>query len=149
MLQSPRAAPFFILAARLHRIHNPTEAPIMLSYILGIIQAFERTHGRLPLLVCLNTQHMQQLLDDCPGLADSNESTRLGFRISILPEESLSHPKVILLPVVRSEKFLYGRPAHFSINPSSTFPPVLPGRTIPAPSMRAMAASQADRWVSN
>lgn len=121
----------------------------MLSYILGMIQAFERTHGRLPLLVCLNAQHMQQLLDDCPGLADSHESTRLGFRISILPEESLPHPKVILLPVERPEKFLYGWPEHFSTGPLSISPPVLPRKTIPAPAMRAMAASQTGRWASN
>lgn len=107
----------------------------MLSYILGMIQAFERTHGRLPLLVCLNAQHMKQLLHDCPGLANNSDPDTLGFRISILPEDALSHPKVILLPAERPEKFLYGRPSHFSINP-----PAMSRKAIPAPSTRCMTA---------
>jgi hypothetical protein len=72
----------------------------MLSYLFGLIQAFERAHGRLPLLVCLNTRHLQQLLNECPCLASGNHPMPLGFRISVLPEDALPHPKVMLLPAV-------------------------------------------------
>ncbi len=72
----------------------------MLSYLFGLIQAFERAHGRLPLLVCLNTRHLQQLLNECPHLASGNHPMPLGFRISVLPEDALPHPKVMLLPTV-------------------------------------------------
>ena len=72
----------------------------MLSYLFGLIQAFERAHGPLPLLVCLNTRHLQQLLNECPNLASGNHPMPLGFRISVLPEDALPHPKVMLLPAV-------------------------------------------------
>jgi hypothetical protein len=72
----------------------------MLSYLLGLIQEFERSHGRLPLLVRLNTRHMKNLLDECPGLALSGVPFPFGFRISVLPEDELAHPVVTLLPAL-------------------------------------------------
>ena len=105
----------------------------MLSYILGLIQAFERSHGRVPMQVCLNTRHMQRLLDECPGLANSNESSILGFHIGILPEDSLSHPKVVLLSGDR-EAFWRGRPDHFSgERPSMLASPPVAAVRPPAP----------------
>lgn len=72
----------------------------MLSYLLGLIQEFERSHGRLPLLVRLNTRHMKALLDECPGLALSNDPYPFGFRISVVPEDQLAHPVVTLLAAI-------------------------------------------------
>lgn len=72
----------------------------MLSYLLGLIQEFERSHGRLPLLVRLNTRHMKALLGECPDLALSNDPFPFGFRISVVPEDQLAHPVVSLLPVI-------------------------------------------------
>jgi hypothetical protein len=75
---------------------------VMLSYLLGLIQEFEGTHGRVPILVTLNTRHMEQLLRDCPNLSRDNEPFPFGFRISVLPECTLAHPVVSVLPVVRA-----------------------------------------------
>ena len=46
----------------------------MLSYLLGLIQEFERSHGRVPVLVSLNTRHMQYLLQECPDLVRDDEA---------------------------------------------------------------------------
>ena len=73
----------------------------MLSYLLGLIQEFERTHGRVPILVSLNTRHMKYLLEECPNLTRNEEPFPLGFRISVLLEDELAHPVVSVLPVVR------------------------------------------------
>ena len=80
----------------------------MLSYILGSIQAFERIHGRVPVLVGLNPRHLQQLLDECPGLINSGESATLGFRIALMPEDMLPHPQVSLLSAGGPERVPLG-----------------------------------------
>jgi hypothetical protein len=72
----------------------------MLSYILGLIHAFERRHGRQLLQLYLNARHMRQLMEECPGLADGERTLPLGFRIRILPEESLTHPRVVPLECI-------------------------------------------------
>ena len=74
----------------------------MLSYLLGLIQEFERTHGRVPVLVTLNARHMKYLLEECPDLMRNDEPFPFGFRVSVLPEEELAHPVVSVLPVMRS-----------------------------------------------
>ena len=84
----------------------------MLSYILGLIQAFERIHGQMTLQVYLNTRHMQQLLDECPGLVNSSESASLGFHIGILSEDALPHPMVSVLPQGTPGKNPHGWPSH-------------------------------------
>jgi len=73
----------------------------MLSYLLGLIQEFERIHGQIPVLVCLNTRHMDYLLEECPDLVRDDEPFPFGFRISVLPEDELAHPVVSVLPVTR------------------------------------------------
>ena len=73
----------------------------MLSYLLGLIQEFERSHGRVPVLVSLNTRHMEYLLEECPDLVRDDEPFPFGFRISVLPEDELAHPVVSVLPVMR------------------------------------------------
>jgi hypothetical protein len=73
----------------------------MLSYLLGLIQEFERSHGRVPILVSLNTRHMKYLMAECPNLARHDEPFPFGFRISVVPEDELAHPVVSALPVVR------------------------------------------------
>ena len=73
----------------------------MLSYLLGLIQELERTHGRVPVLVSLNARHMKCLMEECPNLTREDEPFPFGFRISVLPEEELAHPVVSVLPVMR------------------------------------------------
>jgi hypothetical protein len=70
----------------------------MLNHILRIIDEFQRTHGRRPQLVCLNARHMQQFMEECPDLFDPKTAISLGFRIMVLPESELPHPKAVLLP---------------------------------------------------
>lgn len=70
----------------------------MLSHILGLIEAFERTHGRRPQVIYLNAHHMHQLMAECPDLFDQRTAIPLGFRIVILPESELAHPKAVWLP---------------------------------------------------
>ena len=70
----------------------------MLSYIFGLIEEFERKHGRRPQLICLTARHMQLLMAECPDLFDTKTAIPLGFRILILPEMELSHPKAVWLP---------------------------------------------------
>lgn len=72
----------------------------MLSYLLGLIQEFERTHGRVPILLSLNTRHMNYLLEECPNIAGKDEPFPFGFRICVLPEDELAHPIVSVLPVM-------------------------------------------------
>ena len=76
----------------------------MLTYLLGIIGTFERKHGRRPQLICLNTRHMRQFMEECPDLFDQETAMPLGFRIMVLPESELSHPKAVWLPPRRREK---------------------------------------------
>ena len=73
----------------------------MLSYLLGLIQEFERIHGRVPVLVSLSTRHMKYLLAECPNLMRDDEPFPFGFRISVFPEAELAHPVVSVLPVMR------------------------------------------------
>jgi hypothetical protein len=70
----------------------------MLSQILGIIQEFERSHGRRPQLVCLNERHVEELRTEYPGLFDEDTVMRWGFRIMVVTESELPHPKAVWLP---------------------------------------------------
>lgn len=76
----------------------------MFSYLLGIIQDFERKHGHRPQLVYLNPSHMRQFMEECPDLFDKETAMPLGFRIVILPECELAHPKAVWLPPRRQTK---------------------------------------------
>ena len=73
----------------------------MLSYLLGLIQEFERNHGRVPVLVSLNTRHMQRLMAECPNLNRDDTPFPFGFRISVHPVDELAHPVVSVLPDMR------------------------------------------------
>jgi len=70
----------------------------VLSYILRIMQEFERTHGRHPQVIYLNTRHMRQLMNECPDLFRKDRPVPLGFRIVELSEDELPHPKAAWLP---------------------------------------------------
>lgn len=70
----------------------------MFSYLLKIIQDFEHTHGHRPQVMCLNPSHMQQFVEECPDLFDQETAMPLGFRILVLPESELPHPKAMWLP---------------------------------------------------
>lgn len=70
----------------------------MLSYILRIMQEFERAHGRHPQVIYLNARHMRQLMNECPDLFREDRPVPLGFRIVELSEEELPHPKAAWLP---------------------------------------------------
>jgi hypothetical protein len=85
---------------------------IMLSYLLGLIQKFERSHGRVPVLVSLNARHMQYLLQECPDLILNDEAFPFGFRISVVSEDELAHPVVSVLPVMRTT----GERSRFPLN---------------------------------
>lgn len=76
----------------------------MFSYILGIIQEFERKHGRRPQVICLNPRHMRQFMTECPDLFEQETAMPLGFRIMVLPESELAHPKAVWLPPRRPSK---------------------------------------------
>lgn len=70
----------------------------MFSYILRIIQEFEQTHGRRPQWICLNPRHMHQLMEECPDLFNQETAMPLGFRLMIVPESNLAHPRAVWLP---------------------------------------------------
>ena len=70
----------------------------MLSYILRIMQEFERTHGRHPQVIYLNERHMRELMHECPDLFREDRPVPLGFRVVELPEKELPHPKAAWLP---------------------------------------------------
>lgn len=76
----------------------------MFSYLLGLIEEFEKQHGRRPQLICLNARHMRQFMDECPDLFDRETAMPLGFRILVLPESELRHPKAVWLPRRRPTK---------------------------------------------
>lgn len=76
----------------------------MFEYLLKIIQDFERTRGCRPHVICLNPGHMQLFMEECPDLFDPETAMPLGFRILILPESELPHPKVMWLPKRRHTK---------------------------------------------
>jgi hypothetical protein len=70
----------------------------MLSYILRIMQEFERMHGRHPQVIYLNARHMRQLMHECPDLFNAHRPVPLGFRVVEVSEEELPHPKAAWLP---------------------------------------------------
>lgn len=71
----------------------------MLSYILGLIDEFQRKHGgRRPQVVYLNPRHMHELMAECPDLFNQDTAIPLGFRIVIVSENELPHPKAVWLP---------------------------------------------------
>ena len=89
----------------------------MLSYILKIMQEFERAHGRRPHTICLNPRHMRQLMHECPDIFSERRPVPLGFRVVVLPEDELPHPKALWLPPRSSETRATqreGRKAHRS-----------------------------------
>lgn len=70
----------------------------MLSYILGLIHAFEARHGQRPQLVYLNQHHLRQLLVECPWLNNTDDRPALGFRIVLISERELPQPRVVWMP---------------------------------------------------
>lgn len=70
----------------------------MFAYLLQIVREFERRHGRRPQAICLNPKHMRQFMAECPDLFHPDTAMPLGFRIVILPESELPHPKPLWLP---------------------------------------------------
>jgi hypothetical protein len=83
----------------------------MFAYLLKVIQDFERTHGHRPQVICLNPSHMQLFMEECPDLFDQDTAMPLGFRIMILPENELPHPKAMWLPP-RKRNAKRGLPDH-------------------------------------
>ena len=81
----------------------------MLSYIMGLVQAYEYRHGVRPQMVCLNPRHLRQLLVEYPDIDHEKFITQLGVRILVLPENELPHPRVVWLPPIRT--IGEGRPA--------------------------------------
>lgn len=73
----------------------------MLSSLMGLVQAFERTHGFRPHLVCLNLRHLRQLLAEYPEVDQEKLLANLGFRILLLHEYDLPHPRVAWLPPIK------------------------------------------------
>jgi hypothetical protein len=73
----------------------------MLSYIVGLVQAFEYKHGVRPQMVCLNSRHLHQLLVEYPDINHEKFFSKLGIRILVLPENDLPHPRVEWLPSSR------------------------------------------------
>lgn len=73
----------------------------MLSYLMGLAQAFERRHGFKPQMVCLNPRHLRQLLAEYPEVDQRKFLGKLGFRILLLQEYDLPHPRVAWLPPIK------------------------------------------------
>ena len=73
----------------------------MLSYIMGLVQAFEYRHGFRPQMVCLNPRHLRQLLVEYPNVDPEKFFSQLGFRILLVQEHDLPHPRVVWLPPIR------------------------------------------------
>ena len=73
----------------------------MLSYIMGLVQAFEYKHGVRPQMVCLNSRHLHQLLVEYPDIDREKFFNGLGVRILVPPENDLPHPRVEWLPPIR------------------------------------------------
>jgi hypothetical protein len=73
----------------------------MLSYIMGLVQAFEYRHGVRPQMVCLNPRHLRRLLVEYPDIDHEKFFGNLGVRILVLPENDLPHPRVVWLPPSR------------------------------------------------
>lgn len=73
----------------------------MLSYVMGLVQAFEHRHGFRPQMVCLNPRHLRQLLAEYPDVDPEKFFSQLGVRILVLPENDLPHPCVVWLPPSR------------------------------------------------
>jgi len=73
----------------------------MLSYIMGLVQAFEYRHGFRPQMVCLNPRHLRQLLVEYPDIDHEKFFSKFGVRILVLPENDLPHPRVVWLPPIR------------------------------------------------
>ena len=65
----------------------------MLSYIINIYQNYRRVHGQNPNTIYLDKKHYAALCEDVPMLNDESYELDLGFKILILPEESLPHPR--------------------------------------------------------
>ena len=74
----------------------------MLSYIMGLVQAFEHRHGVRPQLACLNPRHLRQLQEEYPDIDHEIFFHKLGIRILVLPENDLPHPCVEWIPTGRS-----------------------------------------------
>jgi len=70
----------------------------MLDHILRQAQAYQREHGMQPNVVYLNPYHFAALNAQYPELFSYPLPIPLGFRIRILPAESLPHPRVACLP---------------------------------------------------
>ena len=75
----------------------------MLAFIMGMLQAYENTHGFRPQLVYLNQKHLTQLLTECPWLNIMEDRPALGFRIVLISEKELSHPKAVWIPPMRRQ----------------------------------------------
>ena len=73
----------------------------MLSYIVGLVQAFEYKHGVRPQMVCLNPRHLHQLLAEFPDIDHEKFFGKFGIRLLVLPEDDLPHPRVEWLPSSR------------------------------------------------
>ena len=73
----------------------------MLSYIVGLVQAFEYKHGVRPQMVCLNPRHLHQLLAEFPDIDYEKFFGKFGIRLLVLPEDDLPHPRVEWLPSSR------------------------------------------------
>jgi hypothetical protein len=76
----------------------------MLSYILRIMQEFERAQGRRPQVIYLNPRHMRELAHECPDLFNERRPVPLGFRVVVLSEKELPHPKAVWLPPRATKK---------------------------------------------
>lgn len=76
----------------------------MLNYILRILQEFEREQGRRPQVICLNPRHLRELLHECPDLFNRKRPVPLGFRVVVLSEKELPHPRAVWLPPRTAKK---------------------------------------------
>jgi len=68
---------------------------VMLSYILGVMFRFERTHGFLPNRLYLNRDHARCLYAELGKPARLNISQQFGLTVIIHPD--IAHPQAVHL----------------------------------------------------
>jgi hypothetical protein len=89
----------------------------MLSYILYLMQEFERNHGAAPNVIYINPMHFEALFRENPALFEPGQAVRLGFRMVMLPSSCLPHPEASRLEIPRT----WPNCSHGTVNQASAW----------------------------
>jgi hypothetical protein len=75
----------------------------MLSFIVRLVQAFEREHGMRPNLLYLNDQHITHLKDGFSSDFDLNDIIRM-LEMEIVVDDSIAHPHVAWVQMMAQKR---------------------------------------------